>query len=121
MKTTSSSGSFGELAADEPWPGVRRRSFDAAGATVTRYEFEPGAVFPTHRHPQEQITLVEEGSVRFTVDGVPETLVAGDWSVVAPDLEHGMQAGADGARFVAIVVPRRADRDAYTVVDGGSA
>jgi quercetin dioxygenase-like cupin family protein len=108
-------GSFRDIPADEPYSGVVRRAFDSAGATMTRYEFEPGARFPQHHHPQEQILIVEEGVVQFTVAGVPQRLVPGDWAVVGPDVEHGLQAGETGARFLAIVVPRRAAADAYTV------
>jgi quercetin dioxygenase-like cupin family protein len=100
-------GSFDELPVDEPWPGVHRRAFDAAGATVTHYDFDPGASFPLHSHPQEQITLVQEGEVEFTVGGEPQHLGAGEWSVVPPGVEHGLRAASSGARFLAIIVPRR--------------
>lgn len=110
------SGSFAALPADEPWPGVHRRAFNAAGATVTAYELAPGAVFPVHRHPQEQITLVQEGEVEFTVDGSPQTLGPGGWSVVPGALAHGLRAGPAGAQIIAVVVPRRPGADAYTLV-----
>ena len=108
-------GSFGDLEVDEPWPGVRRRAIDGERATVTEYEFAAGATFPLHRHSQEQITLVERGTVRFTAGGAENQLQAGDWSVVAPEVEHGITAGDDGARVLAIVVPRREGRNAYSV------
>ena len=102
---------------DEPWPGVRRRAFDSRGATVTRYEFEVRAEFPLHSHPQEQITLIQEGNLGLTVGDTVERLATGDWSVVPPEVSHGISAGAEGARFLAIVVPRRTSPHAYTVVD----
>jgi quercetin dioxygenase-like cupin family protein len=102
-------GSLAGARADEPFPGVRRRSFDSDRATVTSYSFEPGARFPLHRHREEQITLVEEGEIEFVVDGGTERLRAGDWTIVGPDVEHGVVAGPDGARFLAIVVPRRSE------------
>jgi quercetin dioxygenase-like cupin family protein len=52
----------------------------------------------------------------MTVGDRVESLAAGDWSVVESDVEHGIRAGADGARVLAIVVPRRESADAYTVV-----
>lgn len=106
-------GNFDAIAVDEPYPGVRRTAFDTSRATVTRYEFEPGAVFPLHRHPQEQITVLEAGEAEFTVAGEVKVLRPGAWSVVPPGIEHGMTAGRSGARFLAIVVPRRERRDAY--------
>jgi quercetin dioxygenase-like cupin family protein len=108
-------GSFHELEVEEPFPGVRRRAFDTDQATVTRYDFEAGAVFPLHRHPQEQITLIERGEVDFTVAGAVERLGPGGFSVVGRDVEHGIRAGAEGASFVAIVIPARAAADAYTL------
>lgn len=113
-------GRFADLEAHEPYPGVVRRSFDSDKATVNQYAFAPAARFPIHRHESEQITLIEEGEVDLTVDGVTRRLRAGDWSVVAGDVEHGITAGPDGARIVAVVVPRRERADAYTVVGGAS-
>ena len=92
---------------------MRRAAFDTSRATVTRYEFEPGAVFPLHRHPQEQITVLEAGEAEFTVAGEVKVLRPGAWSVVPPGIEHGMTAGLSGARVVGNVVPRRERRDAY--------
>lgn len=111
-------GSFDQLPADHPYEGVTRHSFNSEEATVTRYTFQPGATFPRHRHPQEQVTLIQAGEVQLTLGDEVERLVAGDWSVVAPDLEHGITAGPDGATVVAFVVPRRESVDSYEVVGG---
>jgi quercetin dioxygenase-like cupin family protein len=108
-------GTFARLASDEPYPGVVRRTFDAAGATVTSYEFSPGASFPLHRHTHEQITLVDEGSVRMRIGEDEPELSTGGWSVVPGGIEHGVTAGPTGARITAIIVPRR-ESGAYEVM-----
>lgn len=110
-------GTFERLPIEEPFPGLRRRTFDGSGATVNEYCFEPGASFPLHRHPQEQITLVVDGTVELLVEGDTFALEAGAWSVVDANVEHGIVAGQGGARILAIIVPRREAADAYTVVD----
>ncbi len=110
-------GSFEELEADEPYPGVTRRAFDSEGATVTEYRFEPGASFPIHKHLQEQITLIAAGDVEMTIAGRVAQLATGGWAVVRSSVEHGISAGAGGARVIAIVVPRRSGAGAYTVVE----
>jgi quercetin dioxygenase-like cupin family protein len=115
---TSAWGSFADLVVERPYEGIERRGFNAETATVTAYRFEPGARFPLHRHPQEQITVVEQGSVELRAGGELTTLRAGEWSVISPDVEHGISAGPDGARFIAIVVPRREGSAAYEVVEG---
>jgi unsaturated pyranuronate lyase len=109
-------GSFQTLPADPVYDGVTRRSFSSDHATVTSYTFGASAQFPRHHHPQEQITLIQTGEVEMTIGDDVERMTAGDWSVIAPDVEHGITAGPDGATIVAIVVPRRESSDAYTVV-----
>jgi quercetin dioxygenase-like cupin family protein len=108
-------GAFASLASDEPHPGVTRRTMSSDKATVTSYAFTPGARFPVHSHPQEQITVVQSGTVEMTIAGDVHALDAGGFTVVGPDVEHGVTAGDDGAEILAILVPRRADPDAYTV------
>jgi quercetin dioxygenase-like cupin family protein len=110
-------GRFAELAPDEPFPGLERRTFDATGATVNEYRFQPGARFPVHTHPQEQITVVEEGEVEMTIGDEVKVLAAGAWSVVGPNVPHGIRARDGGARILAIVVPRRSATSAYTVLE----
>lgn len=100
-------GSFEDLAAEAPYAGIDRRVLTTSKATVQEYRFQPGATFPLHQHPQEQITLVVEGSISFNADGESHELHAGAWSVVPGDVVHGITAGPAGARFIAILVPPR--------------
>jgi quercetin dioxygenase-like cupin family protein len=108
-------GDFAAIAPEEPFPGVRRRRFDGEGATVTEYRFEPGASCPDPRHAQEQITVVVEGVVSMTIEGEASEIGPGGWSVVGPDVDHGITAGDAGARFLAVVTPRRGAADEYEV------
>ena len=109
-------GSYGGIEPDEPYPGVQRRAFDAQSATVTRYEFAPSATFPLHRHPQEQVTIVDSGMVTMRIGDAECALDAGAYSVVRGGVAHGITAGPDGAQITAIVVPRRERPGAYEVV-----
>ena len=43
-----------------------------------RVDFAPGASFPNHRHPGEEIIYVLQGSIEYEVDGKPIRLKAGD-------------------------------------------
>jgi quercetin dioxygenase-like cupin family protein len=113
----SSAGSFEALPIEEPFPGVHRRTFSSEQATVAEYVFDPGARFPLHRHDQEQITLIREGDVELVADGRPQRLSAGAWSVIAGGVGHGITAGRRGARFLAVLVPRRAPDEALAFSD----
>ena len=112
-------GSFNSLEAEEAYPGVVRQSFSSEEATVSRYTFSPGARFPLHRHPQEQITLVYSGSVEMTVAGEQSTMGGGEFAVVGKGVEHGITAGADGARVLAIIVPPRRGEGEIQVSEAG--
>jgi quercetin dioxygenase-like cupin family protein len=98
---------------DRPHPGVSRRSHTTSKATVASYAFEAGARFPKHSHAEEQITVVLDGEVEFEVDSRLHRLGPGETFVVEPGVEHSLRAGDAGARFLAVVVPRRMHRDAY--------
>ncbi len=110
-------GTFAALDSDSPFEGVVRAAFSSLHSTVTQYSFEPGGAFPLHTHASEQITLILDGSVHMTVDGQAHVLEAGAWSVVPGGIEHGITAGPDGARFLAIVSPRRERSDEYEVTE----
>jgi quercetin dioxygenase-like cupin family protein len=111
-------GSFSSLPTEEPFPGVRRHALTTSRATVSRYTFAPEATFPLHSHPQEQITLIEAGSVEMSIAGERVELAAGSWSVVEPEVEHGITAGDQGATVVAIVSPPRDAPDDYELSGG---
>jgi len=59
--------------------------------------------------------------VTFTVGDEPHKMEAGAWSVVPPGVEHGLEAGQEGAEVLAIVVPARASASAYIVVEANDA
>jgi quercetin dioxygenase-like cupin family protein len=119
MEAIEGVGQFDDLPWDEPFPGVRRAMFSTQQATVSRYTFEPGAAFPPHSHAQEQITLVQEGDLEMSIAGEITTLRKGGWSVVGPDVEHGITAGPEGTSFLAVIVPRRGAADEYVLATPG--
>src|SRR4051794_41809039 len=94
-------GRFDEVEAEQPYPGVRRRTVQAEQATVAEYAFEPGATFPLHSHPQEQVTLVLEGEVELTAGGPGERLAASAWAIVPGGGAHGLRGAAAAAPSVA--------------------
>lgn len=100
-------GRLEDLEPEERFPGVRVRTLESDRATMNRYEFDPGATFPRHWHPQEQITVVEAGEVTFVLDDSECVLGAGEWQIVGPDVPHRVTAGEHGARVTAVLVPRR--------------
>lgn len=90
------------------------RRVDAGELTLVRYEFEPRANFPLHRHPEQQIVVIFRGSCRIRSGETARALKQGDVAF-SPSMEpHGITAGEDGVVFLNIISPRRTrDRTEY--------
>lgn len=71
-----------------------------------RVDFAPGASFPAHRHPGEEIIYVLSGTLEYGVDGrPPATLRAGDVLFVPAGVFHsarniGTTPGSELATYV---------------------
>jgi len=104
----------GSPAADPPRPAgssrtdLQRHDLSAPGREVlqARVDFEPGASFPFHTHPGEEIIYVLEGTLEYQVAGqAPVTLTAGDVLFVPAETAHaarnvGTGKGAELATYV---------------------
>ena len=79
-------------------------------AMVARFELRAGAVVPWHEHHNEQISLILEGRVRFSIrDGLEETVievVAGDTVVIPGHLPHQIEVLEDALAFDVFAPPR---------------
>ena len=88
--------------------GVTRQVVNGENQTMVRYVYQPGAVFPEHHHPQEQITVVLSGQIEFTVDGEKMVLHAGDASVIPANVPHGARViGTEVVETLNALSPRR--------------
>ena len=70
-----------------------------------RVDFAPGASFPRHTHPGEEIIYVLEGSLEYEVDGKPVRVKAGDVLFVPNGTVHAARnIGAGPAAELATYV-----------------
>jgi len=90
-------------------PGITRRAVYLDNVMMTFFEFEPGTAVPEHQHPHEQITLVLEGEMEFTLDGQTRTLQAGEGVTIPPDVRHGAHILSRPTRAVDAWHPVRED------------
>ena len=94
-------------------PGIVRQILDGDRQTLVRYVYQPGAVFPEHQHPQEQITVVLSGEIEFTVDGKVLVLRAGEAAVIPANVAHGARVtGTEVVATLNTLSPRRDDHPA---------
>ena len=69
---------------------LQRHDLSIKGHEVfqARVEFAPGASFPRHTHPGEEIIYVLEGTLEYEVAGKPVVLKAGDVLFVPTGTVH---------------------------------
>jgi quercetin dioxygenase-like cupin family protein len=107
-------GSSAMLAAQAPRPpgstrtDLQRHDLSIPGweTIQARVDFAPGANFPAHRHPGEEIIYVLEGTLEYQLEGQPpKTLMAGDVLYVPARVIHsarnvGTTQGSELATYV---------------------
>jgi quercetin dioxygenase-like cupin family protein len=83
---------------------------------VARVLLKKGCLVPEHSHPNEQITYVLEGTLKFWIDGKEIVVNAGEVLTIPPDMPHRAEAVEDTVDLD-IFNPPRADwinkTDAY--------
>lgn len=87
---------------------LQRHDLGIAGreALQARIDFAPGASFPAHKHPGEEIIYVLEGTLEYDVEGKPPvTLKAGDVLFIPAGTVHaarnvGSGKGAELATYI---------------------
>lgn len=69
---------------------LQRHDLSIPGREVlqARVDFAPGASFPRHSHPGEEIIYVLSGTLEYEVDGKPVTLRAGEVLFVPNGVVH---------------------------------
>jgi quercetin dioxygenase-like cupin family protein len=91
------------------WDGILSRAIHGKRVTLTLLELEPDCVVPEHSHENEQLGIVVEGSLRFTVGSeTREVGPGGTWRILA-NVPHSVVTGPDGAVLVEVFSPIRDD------------
>jgi len=89
--------------------GVKRRVLAHNDAMmVVEVRFEAGGIGAVHRHPHVQCTYVESGRFRFTIDGEPAEVAAGDSIAFPGDVPHGTTC-LEAGTLIDVFTPMRAD------------
>ena len=90
-------------------PGVTRQVLGHdPELMMVRVTFDAGAVGQIHSHPHRQVTYVERGRFRFSLNGRETEVAAGDCWFVPPGAPHGAVALEAGA-LIDVFTPARAD------------
>jgi quercetin dioxygenase-like cupin family protein len=91
------------------WDGVRARAVEGERITLAVVELDADSVVPEHRHPNEQLGVMLQGSGRFRVgDEIREIQPGSTWRILA-DVPHELTVGPDGAVVIDVFSPPRED------------
>jgi quercetin dioxygenase-like cupin family protein len=81
-------GSWKNLEAEDARSYLQQQIIGTERITVVRCVYPPGLDFPPHLHPQEQITIVEEGDLQFQIDGEAVGVGAGQMISIPGQVRH---------------------------------
>jgi quercetin dioxygenase-like cupin family protein len=69
-------------------PAIDRRYITGDRVTIARFELKAGGVVPRHSHPNEQVSCVLSGALRFVFDGSEIVARGGDVVRIPGDAPH---------------------------------
>lgn len=98
-----------DLPAEQLPGGVERRRLTGERLELIVYTYPPGARFAVHDHEAEQLTIVLEGELVFTLGGEEVRLGPGDSLLIPGGRPHGafVPAGAPTTRTYNLFTPVR--------------
>jgi len=89
-------------------PLLSRQAIHGQNITIARIKLSKSALVPLHSHPNEQITMLERGALRFVVSGLETILRAGEVLAIPPHAPHMVEALEDSLA-VDLFAPVRED------------
>lgn len=95
---------------------VTRQAIHTANMTIARLRLRKDAVVPEHHHVHEQVATVEQGALKFFIEGREVILRAGESLAIPSNVPHGVEALEDTIVVDVFSPPRQdwlAGDDAY--------
>ena len=87
-------------------PKFARQVIHGETMTVARIYLAKGCFVPEHSHQNEQISMLEEGSLRFMVAGQEQMIKAGEVLRIPPHVPHSAEALEDSIAVDLFSPPR---------------
>jgi quercetin dioxygenase-like cupin family protein len=73
---------------------------------LARVLLKKGCIVPEHSHPNEQVTFIAEGALKFWIDGKEIVVNAGEVLTIPPNMPHKAEALEDTVDFDVFDPPR---------------
>lgn len=102
-----------EIPPQRIWDGVLARVVEGARMSFAVVELAPNSRVGEHQHPNEQLGIVLQGSMTFTIGGEERLIRAGDTYNIPGGVPHHAVTGPDGAVVIDTFAPVRADWERF--------
>ena len=87
-------------------PTLARQVIHAGTMTVARLYLRKGSSVPEHSHHNEQISMIEQGSLKFVIAGQETVVKAGQVLRIPPNVPHSAEAMEDSVAVDLFSPPR---------------
>ncbi|MCK4303402.1 MAG: cupin domain-containing protein [Candidatus Eisenbacteria sp.] len=92
-------GSWRDVTAADAQEALEKQVIATQHLIVVRCLYKENSTFASHTHPQEQITIVESGTLKFIVDGESVEVQAGQMISIVAGVRHSSEVvGGQTAR-----------------------
>ena len=95
-----------QIAAEQMNEAVSRQVIHTDTMTIARLSLKKGAVVPRHSHPNEQVSNVEAGTLRFLFDDGDEVVNTGESMQIPGGVPHAVEALEDSVALDLFSPPR---------------
>jgi len=87
--------------------GVHARTFWGENMLMAYVDLDANAIIPIHHHVHEQMGVVLQGKLQFTIADEVRDLQPGDIYIIPSGINHGVIVGPEPARVLDIFSPVR--------------
>jgi quercetin dioxygenase-like cupin family protein len=91
------------------WDTVVARAVHGERQSLAIVELDADAIVPEHRHENEQLGMVINGTLTFRIGDETRELGPGETWSIPSNVPHEVTAGPDGAVVIDVFAPVRAD------------
>ena len=97
---------WNQIPAEQMTDVVTRQAVHTDTMTIARLRLKKGAVVPRHSHPNEQVSNVEEGTLRFIFDDREQIVKTGESMQIPGGVPHAVEALEDSVALDLFSPPR---------------
>ena len=105
------------IAPQQIWERIAARSVHGERLTMAVVELDPDAVVAEHRHDNEQLGIVLQGTMRFRIGDETREIGPGAAYRIPSNTPHEAIAGPEGAVVIDVFAPVREDWDALDTIE----